>query len=928
MKVLNFIGIGLLFVFTTYGQVSLKLLEGNTSPTVQAALEAHKQQDEKAIIENYMQAVIEFKKYQTTIPKLSPEKKKEYIKNLLHFYHNAILLYLQSYQLEIIKKPIEDYINLGLKLSKQQEGKNGLLYAHFLSVAAYFYTKTHESDKAEALHLQALEIYKKQVGVSDIRYADEVSRLAYTYLQLGEPEKAEIRLLEIAPVFESYYKEDDWDYLGYLYDFVLVYMELRNYKQAIVYANRLMPLLKKITDTDTTPITLFLSELSILAGSLEYIGDLRMDKFLKKQGIIDSIRTNYPAVKINLDLNNPLNLAIFLHDPELEKNLEAINFLHKQSTNKTSCQPDADVQSRLDRIETILENRNKINESLSDNSLYLTTILLDQQIGNPAKANQYLTQMLNIQKAQIRKRIGFQTEAERENWWKKGSVVRLYTKLLIIYNYDNNHQLATHLQNLELFSKGMLLSSSQATRNAIFSAREPAVIDLWHQLLVLKANEKNNYQEIEQTEKKLMLASQKYLEEQEYLNIQWEDIRKSLKKDEAAIEFIDILLDDGLYYIVSVIRSDSEYPSLYPICYDKELREVLKNQDKKSNKEMLYETVWKPFEHLLQGGKTLYITPVGLLHNVSFNGIKKGGQYLCDEYKIHNLLSTKDVIGLKKKKENIRKNKRIALFGGADFELSAEELCRLDQNLKVDKSANLSRSLLDEISAKRSQGFSYLDGSRKEVQTISQQLIADGWKVALRMNKQATETRFKALSSSQSPKVIHISTHGFYFPEPPYDPMQIAQVMLMGGQQKNYRLSENLLMRSGLAFTGANHVWKGGDPPKDTDDGILTALEVAQMNLSNTELVVLSACKTGLGDPYGSEGVYGLQRAFRLAGVKTMIVSLWDISDKKTPDLMIDFYTRWASGLSMKDSFMQAQMELRHRYPDHPEVWAGFIMIE
>lgn len=931
MRVPSLIAISLLLVLHAYPQqVRLKLLEDHTWPAFQAAVEAQKRMDEQALNDNYKKVLIELNDFRNIYKTLSSEEQKKSLKKLLYLYHNAIIYCLESIELEMYKKPVQAYIDWGLELSKQEAGENGLLYGHFLSIAAYFYTEMHELDKVEKLHLQAIEIYKKQVGVSDIYYANEVARLAYYYFSCGELEMAEKRLLEIAPVFESHYKkEEDPNYLRYMYNILHVYLEMKNYKQVKIYADKLIPLFKKVNHIeDTTPITFFLAELSILAGSLEYAVDLQLDNLSGKMDSVRSNIENLQSVKIHMDPTHPLSQMILQNDPGLAEDLVALDFLREHGPNETSGQPDSSVQARINRIEEILERSKKLQGKYSDNSLHMTTILLDQHIGNPIKADYYLSQMLDIQKNQLRKRIGFQTEIERENSWKNGSIIRLYTKLLILRNYDNNHQLATHLHNLELLSKGMLLSSSQAIRNSIFASKNPATADLWHQLLTLKADEKNNEIEIEQIERKLIYASEKYMEQQEYLNIQWDDIKKSLKKDEIAIEFIDIPTDDGEYYIVSVIRPDSKYPSLYPICDKKDLIQVLADTDRSKSHQTLYEIIWKPFEHLLKGGKTLYISPVGLLHSVSFNGIKKGDHYLCDEYKIYNLLSTKDVIGLKKKKENLRKNKRIALFGGADYGLPADELSRLDQDLKTDITANLNRSMLDEMNPTRSQGFSYLAGSRKEVQTIAQQLITDSWRVSLRMDKQATETKFKSLSSNQSPKVIHISTHGFYFPEPLYDPMQIALVLLMGGQQNKYRLSENPLMRSGLAFTGANHVWKGGEPAKDTDDGILTALEVAQMNLSNTELVVLSACETGLGDLYGSEGVYGLQRAFKLAGVETMLVSLWKVPDKETMELMTEFYSLWASGLSKKEAFTQAQMKFRHAYPDHPEVWAGFIMIE
>jgi CHAT domain-containing protein len=110
------------------------------------------------------------------------------------------------------------------------------------------------------------------------------------------------------------------------------------------------------------------------------------------------------------------------------------------------------------------------------------------------------------------------------------------------------------------------------------------------------------------------------------------------------------------------------------------------------------------------------------------------------------------------------------------------------------------------------------------------------------------------------------------------------------------------------------------------EDGIATAYEISQLNLSNTELVVLSACETALGDIKGSEGVFGLQRAFKMAGVKKMIVSLWQVPDKETAELMAGFYNYWLGGKMIKDAFIQAQADMRKKYS--PFYWAAFVLIE
>ncbi|MBL0069270.1 MAG: CHAT domain-containing protein [Chitinophagaceae bacterium] len=132
------------------------------------------------------------------------------------------------------------------------------------------------------------------------------------------------------------------------------------------------------------------------------------------------------------------------------------------------------------------------------------------------------------------------------------------------------------------------------------------------------------------------------------------------------------------------------------------------------------------------------------------------------------------------------------------------------------------------------------------------------------------------------------------------------------------------MLRSGLILSGGNYAWSGKTPIDGAEDGIATAYEISQLNLSNTELVVLSACETALGDVKGSEGVFGFQRAFKMAGVKKMIVSLGE-PDKETAELMTSFYGYWMKGKLLTWPFRR-EADMRKKYA--PFYWAAFVLVE
>jgi CHAT domain-containing protein len=190
----------------------------------------------------------------------------------------------------------------------------------------------------------------------------------------------------------------------------------------------------------------------------------------------------------------------------------------------------------------------------------------------------------------------------------------------------------------------------------------------------------------------------------------------------------------------------------------------------------------------------------------------------------------------------------------------------------------------------------------------------------------AVEESFTQLSGNSSPSVIHIATHGFYFPD------TITQVtdrdmLLMGAMgEERFRIYDDPLLRSALVMAGANRSWLGEELPPGAEDGILTAKDVSAMNLSNTELVVLSACQTGLGEVDGTEGVTGLQRGFKIAGVKYVMMSLWPVPDKETAEFMETFYSYWGEGI--REAFHKTQQFMANKYRNEPYKWAGFVLVE
>ena len=193
----------------------------------------------------------------------------------------------------------------------------------------------------------------------------------------------------------------------------------------------------------------------------------------------------------------------------------------------------------------------------------------------------------------------------------------------------------------------------------------------------------------------------------------------------------------------------------------------------------------------------------------------------------------------------------------------------------------------------------------------------------------ASEENFKKTSSDCN--ILHLATHGFFYPsiEEKEKDTSDYNFVSRGGRSGfgvyQFVMNKNPLMRSGLVLAGANDVWQDYNP-ENNEDGVLTAEEVASVDLRKAQIVVLSACETGLGDIKGTEGVYGLQRAFKMAGAKFLIMSLWEVPDKETEEFMTTFYSKLLKLKDIKQAFNQTQKEMRAKYD--PYYWAAFVLIE
>ena len=425
-------------------------------------------------------------------------------------------------------------------------------------------------------------------------------------------------------------------------------------------------------------------------------------------------------------------------------------------------------------------------------------------------------------------------------------------------------------------------------------------------------------------EQQIIEASEPY-RKRYALHVSWDEIRQKLAPDEAAIEFVYA----GKYVMALVVRPDSPSPRPVRLVESDTLVTRLKALDANTSARLavklyneqavdLYGMLWAPLEPCLQGVRTVYFTTPGILNNLSFAAFATpDGSYLTDKYRLRQLTTTAALL----KPREAGQTPRSALLMGDIYYSPRQQL--LADSGRADEARGADDDLaLDDFDNRgvSREHFKYLPFTGDELANIERKLTEHRLSSAdltVRKGASATEAAFKELAA-RKPEVIHLATHGFFVA----DDRDASRIPYYRQRMQNMT---NSMRRAGIALAGAEAAWCGAEG-HDENDGILTADEVARFDLHGTRLVVLSACETALGN-YSFEGVYGLPRGFKQAGVESLLVSLWSVNDRSTSLLMSEFYRYWLEGKPVREALEQAVREVRKQYPQ-PYYWAPFVLLD
>lgn len=529
------------------------------------------------------------------------------------------------------------------------------------------------------------------------------------------------------------------------------------------------------------------------------------------------------------------------------------------------------------------------------------------------------------------------SETEREAYWTQKSQSLVFLNNLALLSFDNN-QVKTMAYDNSLFTKNMLLNSGRLlgvlVKNSADETKEAySYLQTLKNALSKKGTPKDSIdtyiEKISQLEKQIASSIPNFNERLKKQFKLTSDIQDMLSDDEIAIEFVFLpqlklpFEDSKLRYGALILTKDSKAPILVPLCSEYDLEDIF-DEEKTNNQDFidklydikdtrLYDLVWSGIEPYISSGKIVYYSPTGYISKINMSAISNGSYRLRDKLVIHEVSTTAAIGGLKERIRNEISNS--ILFGDINYYEDADMMAENAKTYQYVSSGDVlaARSLTRNT-------WDLLPSTRDEVKNIRNLLSEFGINTRIISQNSANEESFKAMSGN-APDIIHVASHGFYY-------KSIEDVTTSFFSSLNsYTHKDFSLLFSGLLFAGANNAWTGKKIAENIEDGILTADEISRLDLEGNKLLVLSACDTGLGAIDKIDGVFGLQRGFKKAGVETILMSLWKVPDKETSILMKSFYEHYSSGESPNKSLKQAQNVLI-QMGKSPYFWAGFVVLD
>lgn len=530
----------------------------------------------------------------------------------------------------------------------------------------------------------------------------------------------------------------------------------------------------------------------------------------------------------------------------------------------------------------------------------------------------------------MKKQLPYMTSLERDGFWEPLSSLFINMTPFALEAKKYQNLFTESCYNALVMSKAFLLESERSLYDVVKKEGTDEDMQDYMRLALMKNQIKELEKDYKNNADSILSMSQKseklaaHLADRcrsfgditGFMDVDYKTVKNALKSNEVLLDFTDYVSETrGRKYAAYIINKVDEHPMVKYLFADRQMDSLGINRpdmyyDEDYAPEVL-KMIWNPLKEHVAEGSTIYYVPSQLLFQISLESLPLAdGTLLGNHYNFVRLSSARELVKAQSSVLSAKPHSAV-LYGGLQYDL--QPMAMADEAKKYE----LSDLLVMRGDIVRGDSiFHELPGSKQEVMQISSILNTNKWQVTPRMGMEGTEESFLSMHSN-APQVLQIATHGFY-----YTPERAETVDYLKGYT-------DAMLLSGIVLSGGNAAWLGKNLPDGMLSGILTANDIARLDLSGTEMVVLSACQSGQGKAT-SEGLYGLQRAFKKAGVGTMIMSLWNVSDKVTTEFMTTFYEQLASKQcqwNKRKAFEKAKEIIRSKYPA-PFHWAAFVMLD
>ncbi|MFC2130292.1 tetratricopeptide repeat protein [Bacteroidota bacterium] len=783
---------------------------------------------------------------------------------------------------------------------------------------AAFYDGRGNHKEAEPLFKEALEMNRRIYKGDHPGLANSIIWMAMFYNGRGNYKTAEPLFKEAFEMFRRLFKGDHPSLAYSINNMASFYNGRGNYKEAEPLFKEALEMNRRIYNGDHPGLANSINSMALFyngRGNYKTAEPLFKEALEMRKRIF---KVDHPSLAYSIN-----NMAVFFNGMGNYKEAEP---LFKEAL---------EMNRRIYKVD-------HFNLANSINSM----ALFYDGSGNYREAEPLYLEALKVYQNMLNNYFPSLSEKEKKLFWNTVSDKFEGFNTFAVMRAVENPSIISNMYDIQLYSKGLLFNATSKVKKRILNSNDSLLIDKYKEwsdkkeLLVKlysmteEAQKKKNINvdSIEilanELEKELSLKSEQFAQSYEKKKVNWRTIQGLLKPDEAAVEVVSFRYNDGkrftdtIYYAFLIVNEQTEeHPDLIVLENGNQLENEYYNNYRgmiKSKMEDIksFSRYWEKLHEKLKGYKKIYLSADGIYNKLNPSTLlMPDGKYLLDVYDIQQINSTKDILlGFYETKQESNIYNSAVLIGNPNFALSEEGVRKASERIRSESDDS---EIWEPMASTRGIQLTNLPGTEKEIKDIEQFLNSRKWDVKSYLKDMALKT---AVKSANSPRVLHIATHGMFLEDVKRESSQ------MFGFDEN-RMIENPLLRSGLFFTGAdNYIKAEDDKPTGDENGVLTAYEAMNLNLDHTELVVLSACETGLGEIKNGEGVFGLRRAFQTAGAKTIVMSLWTVSDQATQELMSSFYSNWVTGMTKREAFNKAQQVIKDKYKD-PYYWGAFVMV-